>query len=222
VKACGRQANGAIEPSCEAQCQANAPASVALDAARACITSGSGCSECGAGSEDAGTDAPVEADSPNPALTQKCSPSTEDNVCTKCVLEKCCDSADEILGTGPGAQLNDCINDCDDPLTSDDCGYACAQAHPDGVKGYGSWFSCYGTHCSATHLCSPPGECAGCLFTTCGEALADCHTDTECFLLYSCVGACEDAECGTTCFTKYPAGQQLFGDLAECTKTCPC
>jgi hypothetical protein len=223
AKACGNQANGAIEPLCEAECHANAPASAALDATRACVTTGSGCSECGASSvEDAGADVPNEANSPNPALTQECSLSSEPDVCTKCVLEKCCDSADEILGTGPGAALNDCMNECDDPATYDDCEYACVQAHPDGVKGYGSWFACYGTHCSATHLCSSPDVCTDCLFTTCGEQRADCYTDTDCLLLYSCTVSCEDAECGVACFTKYPAGQKLFGDLLECDKTCPC
>src|SRR5688572_25984163 len=62
AKACGSQANGAIEPLCEAECHANAPASAALDATRACITTGSSCSECGASSvEDAGADVPNEA-----------------------------------------------------------------------------------------------------------------------------------------------------------------
>ena len=218
VKACPVSGSGGVDSGCEAACAAAAAPSAALVDARSCLESGSGCAACGA---DAGPDVVSEADTKNPALDQQCVPVDEPDPCVDCVLDYCCDSADAILGNGPGAAMNDCINACDG-ANADDCQYACAKAHPDGIPDYGGWFACYGVRCAATDACSAPDACTDCLFTSCAEALADCYTDVDCLSLYYCMYHCEDAACGTQCMTTHAAGQQRFGDLFDCTATCPC
>ncbi|MFO0556043.1 MAG: hypothetical protein U0271_47130 [Polyangiaceae bacterium] len=218
---CGLADNQDAEPSCEADCAAAHGTSAALlDAFRTC-RAGADCSasadtQCDRAAVGGGGGAGGAALCESPAyLDQTCPASTEPDACFKCNYEKCCDSVDEIFGTGPAADLTQCWLQCASGDSA--CEKACFDQYPDGVDGFGKWWACSNVQCGEPDgPCTVSNQCNQCQYDSCECEYAACEGEPECFLAFYCFSICDDTACLESCQAEHPTGLEAMNSLIVC------
>ena len=209
--ACPADPSGYAAADCESACPIGdtSAAQAAHAALISCRESGAGqsCTTCGF-APDGGTNT-----DPPPILTQKCAASSQVDACDRCLAEKCCDSMDAVSKPGPAADLASCWFGCQD----NQCRADCAAKLPDGIPGFGGWSACLTVNCIGPGTCpSKLGPCSSCTYQKCGNELATCLVDTECYLTRECSANCTGPDCVNTCRDAHPGGLKVFDDLALC------
>lgn len=209
AKSCPTDQSGNVSQACQSACPVGetSSAQAARLALVTCQQGGAGlaCKECGFGPDAGG--------SSSPALNQQCSPSSLQDACDKCLYGECCESMDAITKPGPTKDLADCWYNCNDYA----CEVGCYEKYPDGIPAFGGWSACVGVKCAGTGTCpAPGGSCGKCMYQKCGEELANCTTNSECYLARECVGSCSAPECVSTCRDAHPSTLSLFDALAIC------
>lgn len=228
VGKCAVGADGDAETSCESSCRTGVTSpsgEAALQLLDSCRRSGAGstCTACGRSGEG-GAGGQGTCTTPDVVTTQQCAPDTTmgDTACETCQKEHCCDSLDQVLGTGPAGKLADCWLACDDTA----CENACFDQYPDGVAGFAGYQACISLECLGTGLCaqSPTHQCGLCQYDErCGCEYARCITNDDCFAITRCGDACAgNVTCAKECQDQFPDGKPLAQAFQLClAQRCP-
>jgi len=141
------------------------------------------------------------------------------DVCGTCV-QACYDN-----GTERGRQIYNAFAICDATWAASDCSASCGPSSqpPDSCKDAGS-----GVDASQPDAAQPDAApvdagssatCDQCIADNCSAQKSACPAGSECDLYTQCVGACNSADCLTTCTTQHQSGATAAAALATCTTT---
>lgn len=224
-------ANGALDADCERACSraATADGEVARGAFEACrraYTLSGDCEACRSGLPPEVE--PEEGGPPggtHPLLAQSCAPSTNPDVCARCIESHCCDSWEGCWGDCD--DYESCSGGCKDDAA---CDIDCIDEHPGGVKPMSELTACAHFHCKLeSPLCGHDLKpCERCMLERCSDRYINCSTDPDCRKSMVCMSACQDGDggCAEACF--YGKGRLdspvwLFSDcfFVACKDACP-